>query len=61
VEGATSSQVLVLEKLDLLKQNLETCGETLTEAANWSALVRNNPDTLPFVHKLLEISNHDVL
>lgn len=32
--------MLVLEHLDVLKRNMERCGETLTEAANWSALVR---------------------
>jgi GTPase involved in cell partitioning and DNA repair len=40
IEASTSDQVLVLEKLDVLKRNMERCGETLTEAANWSALVR---------------------
>lgn len=48
--------MLVLEKLDLLKQNLETCGETLTEAANWSALVRNSyPNSCPVSLPLLAI------
>ena len=40
IEGTTSSDVLVLEKLDLIKRNMETCNETLTEAASWSKLVR---------------------
>jgi len=40
LEASTSSSVLVLERLDLLKRNMETCSETLTEAARWSALVR---------------------
>jgi hypothetical protein len=40
LEDATDSQVLVLEKLDLLKRNMEVCGDTLLEAANWSQLVR---------------------
>ena len=41
IEATTSSDVLALEKLDFIKRNMETCAETLTEAANWSALVRN--------------------
>lgn len=40
IEHHTSEQVLSLERLDLLKRNMETCARTLTEAANWSALVR---------------------
>jgi hypothetical protein len=40
IEATTSSDVLMLEKLDLIKRNMEGAGETLTEAANWSALVR---------------------
>jgi len=30
----------VLERLDLLKRNMLTCSETLSEAASWSAMVR---------------------
>lgn len=41
LEGSTSQHVLVLERLDLLKRNMETCALTLTEAASWSALVRD--------------------
>ncbi len=67
IEAATSSHVLVLERLDLLKRNMETCAETLTEAANWSALVREVLASFaaqvgfkapPFLVRVLEPMHH---